>query len=227
MLLNNKNLTPIAIITAGILIGGAIIYVEQGKEGSIMLEKGKAKVSQENPSDKESANRISFENEPVLGESSAPVTIIEFSDFECSYCARYANTTFYQLKKEYVDSGKAKIVFKNFPLPFHKDAKIAAQAGECAFLQGKFWEYKETLFKNQKNLSVQDLKKYAVDLGLDAEKFNKCLDTGETRKEVEQDLQEGKEANIDGTPSFLINGELLVGAQPFSAFQEVIEKFLK
>jgi len=220
---NNKNLTPIAIVVAGILIAGAVIYVNQGKEE--LLEKGKAQIQQENFSEKELGNKISLENEPVLGESSAPVTIIEFSDFECPFCARYANTTFNQIKQAYIESGKAKIVFKNFPLPFHRNAKIAAEAGECALSQGKFWEYKELLFKNQSALSVEDLKKYAVDLGLDAEKFNKCLDTDETRKEVEEDLKEGREANIEGTPSFLINGELLVGAQPFSAFQKVIEKY--
>lgn len=222
---NNKISIPLAIIIAGVMIAGAVIYVNRGGD-ELPLEKGKAQVQPDNLLGKESA-KISVENEPILGSPSAAVTLIEFSDFECLFCARYANTTFNEIKKAYVDSGKAKIVFKNFPLPFHKQASQAAQASECAFLQGKFWGYKETLFKNQKNLSVQDLKKYAVDLGLDAEKFNKCLDSGETRKEVEQDLQEGREANIEGTPSFLINGELLVGAQPFSAFQEVIEKLLK
>jgi protein-disulfide isomerase len=225
MLGNNKILIPLAIVVSGVMIAGAVIYVNQGEE-KLPLEKGKAQVQPDNLLGKEAA-KISVENEPTLGSPSAGVTLIEFSDFECSFCARFANNAFLQIKKEYVDSGKVKIFFKNFPLPFHKDAKLAAQAGECALLQGKFWEYKEILFKNQSALSARDLKKYAVDLGLDAEKFNKCLDSGETRKEVEQDLEEGREADVSGTPAFFINGELLVGAQPFSAFQEVIEKLLK
>lgn len=219
---NNKILIPLSIIITGVIIGGAIIFSNREKDPV-----GNNQPTRETPSRDTLAGEISIEGEPVLGDASAPIMLVEFSDFECPFCGRFANNTFLQIKKEYVDTGKVKVVFKNFPLPFHKDAQLAAEAGECAALQGKFWEYKEVLFKNQGALSSNDCKKYAVDLGLDSGKFNHCLDSRETKTEVEQDLKEGKIADVSGTPSFLINGELLVGAQPFSAFKEKIDKLLK
>lgn len=170
---------------------------------------------------------ISIEGEPILGNPDARVTMIEFSDFQCPFCARYDLTAFPQIKKEYVDTEKVKIVFKNFPLPIHQNAEIAAEASECAFEQGKFWEYREKLFSNQQNLSIENLKQYAKDLGLDQEKFNNCLDSGKFKEEVKGDLNEGVDVGIDGTPTFFINGEKIVGAQPFSEFQKVIEDKLK
>jgi len=109
---------------------------------------------------------VPIEGDPVLGSSNAPVTMVEISDFQCPFCGKYARETFPQIKKEYVDTGKVKIIFKNFPLPMHPNAQKAAEAAECAADQGKFWEYKEKLFANQNNLSVEDLKKYAQESGL-------------------------------------------------------------
>jgi protein-disulfide isomerase len=109
---------------------------------------------------------ISIEGEPVLGNPDAPVTLVEISDFQCPYCGKFARETFPQIKKEYIDAGKVKAVFKNFPLPAHTYAQKAAEAGECANEQGKFWEYQEKLFANQNALSITDLKKYAQELGL-------------------------------------------------------------
>ena len=109
---------------------------------------------------------ISIEGEPVLGNSDAPVTFVEISDFQCPYCGKFARETFTQIKKEYIDNGKVNAVFKNFPLPSHTYSQKAAEAGECANEQGKFWEYQEKLFANQSALSITDLKKYAQELGL-------------------------------------------------------------
>ena len=162
-----------------------------------------------------------------MGNPNAPLTIIEYSDFQCPFCARHSFETFPQLKKEYVDTGKVKIVFKNFPLPFHQNAEIAAEASECALEQGKFWKYKENLFENQENLGVDDLKKCAQDLGLDTQRFNSCLDSKKYETEVKSDLQEGQIAGVSGTPTFFIDGQILVGAQPFSEFQRIIEEKLK
>lgn len=210
----NKNLLPAAIIVAAIIIAGALIvstkiYVD----GNIKKEKAPAGPS--------------VEGQPILGSLQAKVTIIEFSDFQCPFCARYTLDTFPQIKQEYVDTGKVKIVFKNFPLSFHENAKIAAEAGECTFEQNKFWEYEQKLFENQNALSENDLKKYARDLGLQAEQFNNCLDSEKYVKEVQNDFKEGQEAGVSGTPTFFINGEKLVGAYPFSEFQKIIEEKLK
>lgn len=170
---------------------------------------------------------ITLAEDPVLGDAQSPITMVEFSDFECPYCGLYSKETFPLIKKEYVDAGKVKIVFKNFPLPFHKKAEKAAEAGECAFEQGKFWEYKGKLFDNQENLATKNLKQYARDLGLDSKKFNQCLDSGRFEKEVKQDYQEGLERKLKGTPTFFIDSETLFGAQPFSEFQKIFEEKLR
>jgi len=214
-----KNLIPIAIIIAALIIAGAIvlatmIYVKEAPP--IQL-----------PQKEDSLSGISIEGRPVLGNAEAPVTLIEFTDFECPFCARYANDTFFQIKKEYVDTGKVKMVFKYFPLPFYSLAQKAAEAAECAKDQEKFWEYKEKLFLNQSVWKgLDDLKKYGQDLGLDTEEFNNCLDSGKSREKVTKDLEDGKDAGVTGTPTFFINEEKLVGAQPFSEFRKIIERKL-
>lgn len=158
-----------------------------------------------------------------IGDKDAPVTIIEFSDFECPFCERFYSQSYKQIKANYVDTGKVRIVFKHFPLPFHASAQKAAEASECAGEQGKFWEMHDKLFENQNAIAINNLKSYAVDLGLDASKFNTCLDTGKYASKVQKDASDGSAAGVSGTPSFFINGKSVVGAQPYSVFQQAIE----
>jgi len=162
----------------------------------------------------------------ILGDPDAPITILEFSDFECPFCARYFKQTQRQIEKEYIDTGKAKIVFKHFPLGFHAKAQKAAEASECAGEQGKFWEYHDTIFENQQSIGISDLKKYAGDLKLDQSKFDSCLDDGKFEQKVKDDFQQGSSYGVSGTPSFFVNGVKLVGAQPFAAFKTIIDKEL-
>lgn len=157
------------------------------------------------------------------GPESAPVEIIEFSDFQCPYCTRGAETVD-QVAKHYGD--KVSFVFRHFPLPFHKEAHLAAQAAECAKEQGKFWEYHDTLFANQKNLFEPDLKSHAGKVGLDQAKFDECLGSGRHAKTVDDDLAYGKTVGMSGTPGFYINGRVVSGAQPFEKFQEIIDQEL-
>lgn len=173
---------------------------------------------------------ISENDDPVKGLDDAPVTIIEFSDFQCPYCASFYSQTMQQLEDEYIKTGKAKLVFRDFPLSFHENAQKAAEAAECADEQGKFWEYHDLLFERQSewsNIGITKFKEYAQELGLNTKTFNQCLDSGEMASEVKKDLQDGKSYGISGTPAFLINGELLVGAQPFSVFKQKIDKILE
>ncbi len=165
----------------------------------------------------------SVDDDPMKGEKNAKVTIIEFSDFQCPFCARFYTQTLPQLEKEYISTGKAKLVFRDLPLSFHENAQKAAEASECADDQGKFWEYHDKLFDNQGALAVTDLKKYAADLKLDQTKFDACLDTGKYTAEVKKDEADAGSYGLSGTPSFIINGNLLVGAQPFSAFKQIID----
>ncbi|MEK6845695.1 MAG: DsbA family protein, partial [Nanoarchaeota archaeon] len=162
-------------------------------------------------------------DDPQMGENKAKVTIVEFSDFECPYCAKFHQQTFPQIKKDYIDTGKVRFIYRDFPLPFHNHAQKAAEASECADEQGKYWEYHNLLFENYDSLSVENLKKFASDLKLDTAKFNTCLDSGKMSSEVSKDSQEGQGYGVSGTPAFFVNGKLLTGAQPFAVFQQAIE----
>lgn len=160
---------------------------------------------------------------PSKGPENAPVTIVEFSDFQCPYCSKAANTV-HEVLKAY--DGKVRVVFRDYPLPFHKEAGKASEAGLCANEQGKFWEMHDWMFANQSGLAVDNLKAQAGGLGLDTAKFNECLDSGKFAKTVEANMADGKEAGVTGTPAFFVNGVFLNGAVPMDKFKEVIEKEL-
>jgi len=157
---------------------------------------------------------------PARGPKDAPVTIVEFSDFECPYCGA-AHDTVEQVMSTY--AGKVRLVYRQFPLSFHPHAAKAAEASLCAADQGKFWEYHEALFKNQKKLDLPDLKAHAGEVGLDTQKFGQCLDSGDKKKAVDADQQAGLAAGVGGTPAFFINGIFLNGAQPIDEFKKVID----
>lgn len=157
---------------------------------------------------------------PRYGSAEAPVQIIEFSDFQCPYCTRGAETM-KQVKEKYGD--KVSIVYRHFPLDFHDRANAAAQASECANDQGKFWQFHDQLFANQRALTDQDFEKYSAAAEMDLAKFRECLASGKHAETVATDLKEGAEAGMTGTPGFFINGRFLGGAQPIEAFSEIID----
>ncbi|HZY03432.1 MAG TPA: thioredoxin domain-containing protein [Anaeromyxobacteraceae bacterium] len=157
---------------------------------------------------------------PSRGPAKAPVTIVEFSDFECPYCGR-AEAVVNQVLETYGD--KVRLVYRDYPLPFHPNAPKAAEAAHCAGDQGKYWQMHGKLFANQRALALDSLKGYAKDLGLDAGKFNACLDSGEKAKLVEANRKAGDEAGVSGTPAFFVNGLLISGAQPFEAFKQLVD----
>ena len=157
------------------------------------------------------------------GDINAPITIIEFSDFECPYCRR-AQKTIKKVEEKYGD--KVRFVFRHFPLPFHKKAPKASEAAQCANDQGAFWPFHKALFAKDARLDVAEFKGLAVKNKLDTTKFNKCLDSGRYAQRVLDDIKAGKKLGITGTPTFFVNGVKLVGAVPFSDFAEVIEQEL-
>jgi len=168
---------------------------------------------------------VSFDkDDPIYGSPDAPVLIVEFSDFQCPYCSR-VNPTMEQVKSTYGD--KVAIIFRDFPLPMHKEAPKAGEAAQCANDQSKFWEYHDKLFANQRALKDEDLKGYAVDLGLEVAAFNSCLDSGKYTAEVEEDKKAGAAVGVAGTPAFFINGQFLNGARPFDSFKELIDSELE
>lgn len=175
---------------------------------------------------------VSTDDDPARGPKDAKVTIIEFSDFQCPFCQRAFTDAVAGIKRDYVDTGKVRFVYRDFPLSFHVNAQISGEASECADEQGKFWEMHDLLFtKGQADgtgLDSASLKQYAKDLGLDAAKFDSCLDTGKYKAEVQKDLADGSAAGVSGTPTFFIGNDknkyqMIVGAQPYAVIKQAIE----
>ncbi len=167
--------------------------------------------------------QVSADDDSRIGPQNAAVTIIEFSDYQCIYCER-AEATIKQIISNY--GNDVKFVYRDFPLSFHQFAQKAAEASECADEQGKFWQYHDKLFDNQQALNTSDLKQYAKEIGMDSVKFNECLDNSRMASEVQKDIEDGQSYGVSGTPTFFINGIELVGAQPYSAFEQLINQEL-
>jgi protein-disulfide isomerase len=163
-------------------------------------------------------------NGPAKGPATAPVTIVEFSDFQCPFCGQLT-PTLEQVKAKYGD--KIRIVFRQYPLPFHQNAQKAAEAALCANEQGKFWEFHDYMFKNQNALGVDQLKAKAAELGLNADSFGKCVDSGKTATAIQTDIKEGSAAGVSGTPALFINGRFISGAVPIDQITSVIDDELR
>ena len=167
---------------------------------------------------------IDVSESPFLGPEEAPITIVEFSDFECGYC-RKVYPTLLQIRNEY--DSEVKIVFKHFPLSFHKNALLAHRAAISAGEQGKFWEMHDLIFENFKDLSRETMLEHASRLNLNSPQFEETLDSQTSKDLIDRDIILGRDNGVTGTPVFFVNGRKLVGAQPFSVFKEEIERALR
>jgi len=181
-----------------------------------------------------------LDDDPVKGNPDATVTIVEFSDFQCPFCQRFHQTTLPLILENYVDTGKVKFVYRDYPIVgLHPNGAIpTALAAECADEQGMFWQYHDKLFQTQKNWErlatadvVNELKTFAADLELDTNQFNDCLNSGKYMDEINNDLQDGTSYGVTGTPGFFIGNEergyiKVSGAQPYSVFQKVLDQML-
>ncbi len=162
---------------------------------------------------------------PAKGPADAPVTLIEFSDFQCPYCSRVLPSI---RQAEQVYGDQLRFVFRQFPLvSIHPNAQKAAEASLCAFDQGKFWELHDAMFENQQELGVDQLKAKAAALGLDAAKFNSCLDSGEKAAKIASDTADGSALGVNGTPALFINGRFVNGAVPFAEIQKIVDDELQ
>lgn len=166
---------------------------------------------------------LDLSGSPTRGQENAPITIIEFSDYQCPFCARSVGTV-KQVMDAYPD--KVRWVFKNFPLPIHPDAPLAHKAAIAAGEQGKYWEMHDLIFENQKSMKREHLLTFAQKLKLDLAKFTAALDAPSSPAIISRDMEEGKRIGINGTPTFLINGRGIVGAQPYAAFDQIIQEEL-
>lgn len=162
---------------------------------------------------------------PVLGDPSAPVTIIEFSDFQCSFCKRFWAETFPGLKETYIKQGRVLFAYRHLAI-LGEHSVQAAQAAECAGEQGKFWGYHDKLFANQGPFAYTTarLRRYATELNLDGDAFNRCLESGRYAEKVQGETGVGLLLGARGTPTFFINGRMLIGAHPFGTFEAAIKE---
>lgn len=181
---------------------------------------------------------LSINDGPFKGERDAKVTLIEFSDYQCPFCARHFRETWPQLEREYISTGKVKYVLRNFPIEsIHPQAFKAHEAAICAGEQGKYWQMHDRLFANQQALGLTELPQYAQALGFDLAKFQQCLESGKEASKIRNDLADGLKAGVQGTPTFFLGFtdandtkvkalRVIRGAQPYAAFKEAIDSLL-
>ena len=182
---------------------------------------------------------VTIDDAPVLGADDATVTLVEYSDYDCPFCRRHKDQVMPDLVKNFVDTGKLKYVMREFPLAMHPNAKGAAQAALCAGDQDQYWQMHDKMFANQRKLGVENLKAFAVELGLDSAVFDTCLDDGKYAKQVSDDLTAGGRMGITGTPAFVLGltdpkdpnkakvTQFISGAQSLEKFTQTIEDLLK
>lgn len=229
------------LISISILISGGIIKIAPKTAGSKVAPVASP---QAQPLQQPTSAKVSVDDDPVLGNKDAKVTMIEFSDYECPFCKRHFDQVYPDLKKDYIDTGKIKLVFRDYPLPFHDPmATFEAKAADCTREQGgddAYFKFHDQVFTNTKSngngLTKDQVYQIAANLGLNQASFKACADSDKFAAEIKKDITDGSAAGVSGTPTFLIgksdssgtiDGTIVVGAQPYSAFQAVIDPLLK
>ena len=213
-------------LAAGYVIWGRADAARGPESAPVVgLESGPAKAAPPLVPEKVQRVAVSVDDDPYLGPQSAPVTIIEFSDFECPYCVTFYRDTLVPLLETFPQ--QVRFVYRDFPLEnIHPNARPAAEAAQCAFSQGKFWEFHNGIFQNQSRLGNSLYLELAAELGLDQAAFERCLTSGRFADEVTGDFNAARQLGVTGTPTFFINGRPMVGAQPLEAFVDIVEEEL-
>lgn len=244
---SNKGLIA-AIVFATVVVSGSLVFLGLQMNGSntadtaqmaALLEEYK-KAGVNLPPPIPTSQAVIMDNDAVMGNKSAKVTLVEFSDYQCPFCLRHFTETFPLIKKNYIDTGKVKYVFRDFPLDFHANAIPAAMAAECARQQqgdAMYFQMGDKVFANQKKMYDEgdqypkSLAVFASELGLNSSKFSTCMSDPNTEAEVFADNEAGSSFGVTGTPGFIINdgtkSQLIKGAQPYSAFTKVLDQMLK
>ena len=196
-----------------------------GITGGVVAEENAVPNQPTNPSPTVNMKSL-IDDDAIKGNKNAPVTIVEFSDYECPFCAKFYSETLPQIQEKYIKTGKVKFVYKDLPLSFHANAQKAAEAAECAGEQDKYYEMHNILFERGVQGGVPSFKQYSQQIGLNTNKFNTCLDSGAMASEVAKDINDAQSVGIQGTPGFIINGQLISGAMPFATFDQAIQNAL-
>jgi protein-disulfide isomerase len=193
-----------------------------------LLERQQVKPAAQQPQDEAptKAKITNLSGVSMLGSKNAPLTIVEFTDYQCPFCERFHVTAFPELKKAYIDTGKVRFFSKDMPLDFHPNAMRAAMAARCAGEQGKFWELRDTMGANPNSLDMEHIVGFAADLKMDTAALRMCIDGGKYKEPVQRDVLEAMKIGANGTPTFVVgksvgdgvDGELVVGAMPFQMF---------
>jgi len=197
------------------------------------IEEGRRPASRQD----EQPRPVSIDDDYIRGRADAKVTLIEFSDFQCPFCAEFYRETLPLIDKDYIQTGKVRMVYRDFPLvDVHKDAQKAAEAAQCAGEQGKYWEMHDKIFANYTTLSVDDLKNHARGLDIAADRFDRCVESGKFAEEVNKDVRDGRALGVQGTPTFFvgltgqdntIQAIPIGGARPYAVFKQTFDKFLE
>lgn len=237
-----SNMTPILVvllIIASFFLGmltTKVQYLEKGNNTTVATANGNSQqtVPQaiQQPQPTLGKQNVAVGNYPPKGDPNAKVTIVAFEDFRCPFCEKLFTDVEPQLQKDYIDTGKVKLYYRNYQF-LGPASVVAGNAGECANDQGKFWEFHDYMYKNQPSESdtsmytSDNLSQIAVQLGMDATQFKQCMDSKKFDKNVSQDLADGQKAGVSGTPTLFIDGQPIVGAEPYLAFQTIIDQELK
>ncbi len=244
---------PLSILLAAVIIGwsmmsaaaavgnsleGLTIGVPSGNGGTVLPPADNGDLTPPGPS--QTMAELASNGAGSIGSDSAPIVIVEYSDYQCPFCRVWFNQSEGALISTYVDTGQVQLVYKDFPLSFHPMAAPSANAARCAGDQGKYWEYHDKLYAEQNVLdpqggtvqyTVSDLKSWGLEIGLDAASFDACVDGGNHSSAIQANMAEGQSVGVGGTPSFVIGkrnetGQLIVGAQPYSTFEAALDSLL-
>ena len=251
MAVKKKSLTNrvliVLLIVASFFLGSLytkVQYLEKGGSAGAKVDSTQtAPTTPQAPPQQTGSKEVSTDDDPVLGDKNAPLTMIEFVDYECPFCKRFFDETLPQIKSDYIDKGKVKLVMRDLPLSFHQNAHKESQAAECAREQGgdiAYFKYHDEIFKrttsNGTGLALDQLSVIANDLGLNGSALQKCLDSEKYKTEVDKDLADASLYGANGTPTFFIGksdpqgkfqGTILVGAQPYASFKAALDAELK
>ncbi len=225
----------VVVFLLGAAMGGMYVKIQYlegrgGTAGVVGQNNEQVPTAPEEPALPSEINIAVKPEDPFLGKADAPLTVIEFADFQCPFCGRWHEQVFPELKKEYIDTGKVKFVYKNLAF-LGKESSDAANAALCAKEQNKYWEYHDKLYtsqngENQGAFSIDNLKKWAGELGLNTTQFNSCLDQQKYNEQVQADTAEANSNGLNSTPSTLVGTRPVIGAQPYATFKAAIEEEL-